>query len=248
MKHKNHNQRKSLQRGNVLFMILIAIALFAAFTAAVTQSNSGGGGGEQSGFYAISATQIMRYGSTVKSAVDSLRQRGISESDISFANATITGYGTVDTNPKGEVFHVSGGGITYEVPNENWFDGAYSNQTGYGEWIFTGVNSLNNVGTWNETDGGCTQNDCTELLLILPYVREEICKEIIKSLSLNEIEQDNASFGFTKFNGSFSYAHQIVGDTIAFNGTLPGQFQACVEGDSAPTDGSYHYYQVLIAR
>lgn len=243
MKHKNHIKSKTWQSGNVLFLILIAIALFAAFTAAVTQSNSGGG--EQAGFFNISATQIMRYGSTVKSAVDSLRQRGISESDISFANNIVSGYGTVGANPAGEVFHINGGGITYEAPNENWLDGSFSNQTGYGEWIFTARNMIYDVGT--PIGSICSSQSCSELVAILPYIRQEICEEINENLGVPNIPTDVSVINFTEKFQDFDTG-SIIGIGSSPTAEPTGRYNFCIEGGGSPPSGSYHYIQVLIAR
>jgi len=251
MKHKNRT------RGNVLFIILIAIALFAAFTAAVTKTNSGGGG-EQAGFFAISATQIMRYGSTVKSAVDQLRQQGISESDISFANDIVSGYGTVGANPSGEVFHIEGGGITYEPPEANWLDSTWSNKEGYGEWYFTGKNSIRLIG--EPAGGGCSTSDCIELVAVLSFVKEEICHKINESIQLTSdgsIPQDLAGIVIArdsdKFNGIFSYT-SLINDAGGLNaaGAMDGRYNFCIGVSGASNsyypEGSYHYFQVLIAR
>ncbi len=238
MKHKNH------ARGNALFIILIAIALFAAFTAAVTSSNSGGGG-EQAGFFAISATQIMRYGSTVKSAVDQLRQQGISESDISFANDAVSGYGTVGTNPSAEVFDIDGGGITYEAPNANWFDPLLTAQTGYGTWIFTARNMIYNVGT--PMGSACSATNCSELLAILPYIKKEICEQINKSVNIEGIPADVSVVNFTeKFDGFDTGS--IIGIGSNTSSEPAGQRSFCIEGGGTPPSGSYHYVHVLIAR
>lgn len=70
--------------GNVLFLILIAVALFAALSYAVTKSTSGGGGiGKEKAN--LAASEILQYSSQVSMAVQRLMLiRGCTENQISF--------------------------------------------------------------------------------------------------------------------------------------------------------------------
>ena len=242
MKHKDS------QAGNAFFIILIGIALLAVFGMVVTRSSSTDTGATNERDK-IAATSIIQYGNVVKGAIDQMRSNGISESDISFSNNIVSGYGTVGANPSAEVFNVSGGGITYEAPNASWLDSTYSAQTGYGQWIFNGVNAGRlNVGTPAGTAAFCPTASCVELTLILPYVKKSICTEISKRFNLlsggNPI-QDANTISFTKFTGTFSYNGEFIGDAA---GLMNSTYEGCVEGGGTPAAGTYHYFKVLIAR
>lgn len=234
------------EAGNVFFLILLGVALFAAFTAAVMSSSSKGGSANPDRDK-LEATNIIKYGNTLKSAVDQLRSRGgLSESDISFANSTVSGYGTVGANPTAEVFHIEGGGIAYETPDSRWLNSAFSLQTGYGEWRFTGVNPVYLVGT--PSTGNCgAASSCKELLAVLMFVKESVCDEINKQLGTTDASGNphvsTSPADVTKFTGTFGSSAYHIRDTAD---ELGGVQQACIGISSIP--GSYHYYHVLIAR
>lgn len=234
--------------GNAFFLILLGVVLFAAFSAAVlrTTSQSGSTNPERD---KLDASLIIKYGGVLRSAVNQMRALGISESDISFANATVTGYGTLGTNAPAEVFNSSGGGIAYEIPNSRWLDGVSTAQTGYGEWVFTGADAIR-FGVGTPLSGYCSAASCKELVAILPYIKKAICLEINKQLGIGgatpTIYQDVQAIQFTKFTGTFGANSDSIGDSAD---NMKSQLQGCIEGGgSGPAAGTYHYYQVLIAR
>lgn len=59
--------------GNVLFLILIAVALFAALSYAVTSSSRGGGIDAKKDSSELIASEIMNYVSSLEQAVTRLR-------------------------------------------------------------------------------------------------------------------------------------------------------------------------------
>lgn len=72
----------SRQRGNALFLILIAVALFAALSYAITQSSRGGSGTVDKEKDAIMAAQILQIGSDIRAAATRLRVQGLKPADI----------------------------------------------------------------------------------------------------------------------------------------------------------------------
>lgn len=73
-------------RGNALFLILIAVALFAALSYAVTQSGRGGGtiGKEQT---VIAAAQIVQIGGSLQQAINRMTLTGTPADNIVFSTA-----------------------------------------------------------------------------------------------------------------------------------------------------------------
>jgi hypothetical protein len=101
---------RSNQRGNVLFLILIAVALFAALSYAVTQSSrSGGDSARETNI--LNSAQLAQYPNQIRTAV--LRQNidGVDITAVRF-NAPAD-FATLDNNRIG-VFHPEGGGAVYQ--------------------------------------------------------------------------------------------------------------------------------------
>ena len=89
------------QKGNALFLILIAVALFAALSYAVTQSGRGGSGidKEQAEFV---AAKLFNFTTAFQTGVDRLRLGGCDVEEISFANDVYSSQdGTVIIYPDG---------------------------------------------------------------------------------------------------------------------------------------------------
>jgi len=74
------------QSGNALFLILIAVALFAALSYAVTNSGRGGNGIDRES-EAIKLAQINSVISDVQSGVQRLTLRGCKETELDFGNS-----------------------------------------------------------------------------------------------------------------------------------------------------------------
>ncbi len=240
------------QAGNVFFLILIAIVLLGAFTFSVTRTSSMSSDATSES-NKVAASRIISYGSALKTTIDQMRGNGISEKDISFANPFVSGYGTAGTNAPVEVFNIEGGGMTYEKPNPAWLDSTYSAQDGYGEWRFTGGNALRYVGTPLAQDSSVyciADSTCKELVVILPYVKKDICQAIDNMtgfLVSSAIPADQTNIDFTKFTGTYLAPNNHISTATSTDGTW-GKTQGCIEGGGSPAAGSYHYFQVLIAR
>jgi len=108
------------QKGNVLFLILIAVALFAALSYAVTQSSRSGGDASKE-TNVINTASLTQYPNSVRTSVLRLIIAGIAPEDIFFNKPTeYSGAGFtyfVSRETRG-VFHPTGGGASYQqVPS-----------------------------------------------------------------------------------------------------------------------------------
>lgn len=172
-------------KGNVLFMLLIAVALLAALTVAVTRSDQGSItlSREQS---SLSADKLLSFGADLKRGVEGLLRMGHSESTLSFAHHDLVGYGTPGTNPTREVFHIQGGGVAFvSVPN--------SINDGH-QWEFYGYSSAPGVG----------DADRPELMLVLPNVTDAFCTAFNQKIGLDETPDGCVHNTANRFNGTFA--------------------------------------------
>ncbi len=226
------------QKGNVLVIILIAVALFAALSFVVSKMMRGSAdiGREKSGIY---ASEILTYAQSLSEAVKMMRiSNGCEDTDISFENNIVAGYehSPVATNDC-KIFHASGGGLSYIRPNDDANGGV--------DWIFTGDNDGYDIGTQ------CNSDTCSDLIAILPEISLEICKEINKRLNVssanNYMTQEDDSFAVVKFQDTYSYSARL--EDNAGLAALNGQYSGCFEGNSVPQSANtYYFYQVLLER
>lgn len=112
------------QAGNVLFLILIAVALFATLSYAVTQSSRTGG--RQSGAeekVIMSTARLMNYGSQMQATIDRMRiSQSLDITEIYIENNGTkwwddnSRYCCLDTIPTPErgLFHPAGGGMVLQ--------------------------------------------------------------------------------------------------------------------------------------
>lgn len=222
-------------RGNALFLILIAVALFAALSFAITQSDRNTGATVSREENVIAGSRIIEYAGIIKQAISRLRlSSGCTDNQLSFENAQVTGY----TNPSApvdkscHVFDPAGGHVSFQPPSA-------ATQLKL-DFEFNGANMFANMGT---TD--------PDLALFLPINSRELCLEINKALGLPKdlaIDWiDNA-----KFTGTYVSNNAIPDDGGNVDG-YTGAWSACLEakgGVNYPrTAGAgYFFYSILVAR
>lgn len=108
------SSRLQKERGNVLFLILIAVALFAALSYAVTQSSRSGGDASKE-TNVINTASLTQYPNSVRTSVLRLIIGGIAPEDLSFnkPDQFDTATHTTFIASRG-VFHPSGGAASYQ--------------------------------------------------------------------------------------------------------------------------------------
>jgi hypothetical protein len=228
---------KHAENGNALFFILIAVALIAALTAVVTRSSDTA---EQSGNierFRVEASDIMKVAGGMKQAVNNMRLRGTSESELSFNNTFLSATLYTNTNcTNGDcAVYGLGGGQAYKVPARSWLNQNQSASPQFGTWEFSGENHVDNIET---TD--------SELIAYLGHLNRGLCRQINAMLGIPEVSGDvpNDADGFTArgFTGGFN---DDTGDSnYGVINNMSGAETGCF--NSAARD--YTFYQVLIAR
>lgn len=236
------------QKGSAIFFILIGVALFAALGFTVSNIMRSGDPNVLSDQKAqLYANEILDYTRSLRQSIQSVRISGCDDTDISFANSFVSGYAhTPSTSDSCKVFNADGGGISYLSPVTDWLDGAQSAKTFYGEWYIPASVCVPDIGTSGSGTGCNTDSsDNEDLILILPYVREDVCIQINESLDQGSSIPSESGNGWTvantKYNGSFS-----DGERLDQNGLMSGCFQG--SGSNTPGAGTYHFFQVLMPR
>lgn len=210
------------QKGSAIFIILIAIALFAALSFAVgdmMRSGNADMAGEQKAV--VLASEMVDFGSNLKNAVQSIRiSNGCEEDEISFTRVASDAYEHSPVQPNGcKIFHGSGGGVSYLAPP----DDVTSN-----DWVFTGANIVDDVGT-----------AAPDLVAVLRDIPQGLCNAINNRLGLSTTLTADTTIDFTVFTGS--YASTQTMDQAG------GDPAGCLLFDNGGTD-EYLFYQVLIGR
>ena len=172
-------QARSEERGNVLFLILIAVALFAALSYAVTASTRSSGSSSSNETTLISSAQVTQYPAGARTAAVRMIMSGVTIDVLEFNPPSTFGSLFVDTLGRRSrgVFHPDGGGATYTVPP------AEQTTTGNESWHFNADVQIQNVGITNPpaTAGG----DSNELVAWLCNPTLALCQKINRVLGIN---------------------------------------------------------------
>lgn len=224
------------ERGNILFMVLIAIALIGILTAVISQSSDGEKAGIDGETLTIRASETQRYASELERGIGYIMQHGISESDIRFAiptdTANATGYGDLaaDATPKDQMFHPDGGAANYRDPPSDV-------QLTAAPWEFYGGTRIPGAGT-NKAD----------LIAVLPNVTLQFCQKInaLNGQTSAQPAEDGAgciSGGAAARFGVVSYNDSTPNTLNAGTFTQTPALQACVACGTV-----YHFYHVIYPR
>jgi len=236
-KKKEKNQH-SREHGNALFVILIAIALLASLSYAITQSSRSGTDTFTKERTALTADEIIAYGNTLSNAVAQLRLRGCTVNQVSFENNIVNTYtnNNAPTNKSCHIFHPNGAGLTYNKTTPTAMASTGPNTGLY----FDGSITIQDIGT------SCSTMACTELAVYVRDIKKDLCIALNEKLTVtnpNNVPPIGAVMNLNTFTGTYSY-NTTIGDTQSSN-AIAGKKSACLQENS---NNSYNYYRVLIAR
>lgn len=220
--------------GSALFLILIAVVLFAALTYAITQSNRGNANNFSREAASLEANRILSYGNDMRYAVNKLLLKGCSDTEI-----TIN-----DSNPACNIYGANGGGVAilrlYDLMTPASVSATFTymrNNVEFGSgWMF-GRMSILNVGT----DGASANN--SELMWIMPYIKKETCIRLNERVGVTN-PSGNPPISWIDAGGGWNGTY--VATTVINTLQLQGKETYCMESNS--TSGLYWFVQVLIAR
>lgn len=218
----------SNESGNVIFIILIAVALFAALSMAISTTSRYDGSGNKINKEEerIKASEMLEYVNNLTTNISRLRLNGCSAEQISFENDTVSGYDN-PLSPSDETCHVfssAGGGMTYK---------AYDS-------IYTGSYVISNVGT-SQTD-----------LILDIRTSKTRCEEINTLLGIpNDGAEgpptDKLSAG-VKFQGDFTIAATAASNQRTDASNLVGEKAGCRTNSGSGDSAIFYFYGVLLAR
>ncbi len=244
---KNIKDRKG-ERGNVLFLILIAVALFAALSYAVTQSTRTGGGSGDNETALISSAQLTQYPASLRTAVVRMIIGGVNVDDLEFNVPSDFSNCATGTSNEFCVFHPNGGGATHSNAPGDMMASTGGNTSG--TWFFNAENQIDLLGTssGNETPTAST----VDLIAFLPGISLTLCDRINDELGLGSTppSDDGIDFATQMVNTDGSTPTGLcsgcgAGNTIGSDtAALDGQPFGCFQNGAA----EYVYYHVLVER
>lgn len=240
------NDRRADERGNVLFLILIAVALFAALSYAVTQSSRSGAGDASSETNLVNSSVVTQYPAGIRTTIVRMVVDGQNVDTLEFnppsdfANCT-PGYKRCVFAPAAS----GGGGATYTKS-----DGSVMSDGNKGSWHFNGANEIKYIGT--TSSGANATTSTADLIAFLPGISQGICSKLNAQLGISGVPDQTGV--------KYSSSDDMLGDGGSTDTSLPG-LGAIITGDSAQLDGQpygcfratdqgneYVYYHVLIER
>lgn len=234
------------QRGNILFLILLTVVLFAALSYAVTSSTQGGGKNAGDESAQVEASQLQNYFASIDAGVlRMMTTGGIRDYELNFLynNSTlIANYDNSNcTETRCRVFHPNGGGVIGR-------DLDPLVRTPYGaEYLY--YISVPGAGT-----------SATDIVFGLGGVKEATCTEINKKIGITDIPLNITR---TSVGGNPLIYNQVTAptgpipdnwarlDNLPTNVGLSGTFCACAQSTLSACMASIYYpvvYHVVVAR
>jgi hypothetical protein len=239
MKDKNIFLGK--QRGNALFLILIAVALFAALSYAVTRSGRSRSTIDRETAM-LKASQITQYPATLDTAITRMIITGTTADEIHFGQ---TGNGLDD---EGNVFDSDGGGITPSDP-PNGIGPAQGDWPAQGTlvdgtWGFKDVTDAAN-GYYVYDIGINTDVSGREAIAFLHDIKVGVCEQINKGLGVayDPIPDQATAVDYTTNTGTGDAGPAASGGSANTFGAIADEPFACFQNGATAV---YDYYHVLI--
>ena len=244
---KQTKQFLQKEEGNVLFLILIAVALFAALSYAVTQSSRGGNNANKE-TNILNSAQVTQYPTQVRTAVLRMMIDGTAPENLRFN--TPSDFAAVSADPSTTVFHPSGGEAVYQTPPSGLVD---TTVNPLGRWFFNTNYEITNLGSANTG----------EVIAYLPGISSSMCTELNDEFGIattpafgSDILASTGSAvgGSTSADVSMGLGSDTDGgnyDTdlghVDFPSALASQPFGCFENNNTGS-GEFVYYHVIVER
>ncbi len=243
------------EKGNVLFLILIAVVLFAALSFAFTQNTRPGIATPNSEVLEIQASEIVQYATYIENTImRMIISQKCSPEDISFYMPGIAKLATYKHTPESpdtcKVFHPLGGGANYHLIPTEFLDETYTGVGGFNTTIFANRTCVEDVPEPEASACNSDGIDNEDLVMIIPFLKSKaLCSKINARLGVMPYNADppyDANCGFiwnATFDGNYSDGYEID----SAGGELKNQRSGCFAGNAVCPE-TYTFYHVLIAR
>lgn len=241
----NNNKQRMGEKGNVLFLILIAVALFAALSYAVTQSTRSGSGTADKEKSLLSSSAMTQHPTAMRTSLIRMVLAGVDVTDIVFDSPSNFG-GVSDLTEA--VFHPTGGGAVFQAAPADVMSG-----TSQGTWFYNGNWDIPFIGI-----DGAGGND---VIAFLPGITETVCRSINEEFAINRTgcTFNVASGSVPELNSGTNSANirdsHVEGDTFPSTDQENITSNGCNAYDGQPSgcfydsDNSEHvFYSVLLER
>lgn len=221
------------QSGNVIYYVLIAVALLAALSYVVAQSGRGGVSSITKDRAGLIASEILDYSNMIETAMGQLRLRGCGLEEVSFENSVVDAYDNSfsPSDMSCHIFDLNGGALNWQsVPQ-----GAKTANIRYEHYYFNATN--NKTGTVSSSAD----------LIMFAEVSLDTCAAINRYLNVDPASPplgDPNGFHFPDdahaYKGDLS---TVSGGILPYDAYLSGCFQDSSIGNES--SGRYYFYKVL---
>lgn len=228
---KANKQNDPKQHGNALFLILIAVVLFAALTYAITQSNRGNESSAREA-NAVSSSSTIQFPTATRTGITRILMAGFGVGELLYNQPTDGNY---NNNTRRQVFHPDGGGTTWSNP-----DGQAVLDVSAARWV---INT--NAGTSAEGIGTAASDH----IMFLTNLKGAVCQQIMNQLygqgaAIASVSQTRAAIiGTYDANNGTSNTTAIALTTANGQGAT-GRAAGCFRTADNPAINVY--YQVLV--
>lgn len=232
------------QSGSAIFIILVAVALFAALGYAFMQGNRGSTSMMTNEAAKAYASSIIAYGNDINGALKRMSLRGVQPTQFDFGNTimqlnngtiiTPVGHNTNCTTETCQVFSSKGGGI---MPKKAPAGSVQNTES-------PGQATAMQEGAWQVYEGNVdgVGTSASDVIIMSAYIKKDVCIQINNLLGVNNPSGNPPviTTSVLTYNGSFSATGTVSG------GVVTGASSYCYEISSRP--GVYNYLTTVFVR
>lgn len=237
--------KNTTQSGSAIFIVILAVAMFAALSYAVFKDRVGSMSTLSDQQAKLAAEEIIAYGDALAKAVQTLKLRGCSDTQFDFANgmwktpagASIHTAGHNASAPSSgcSIFSPSDGRLNALVFSNNYFVEEIGGDTE------PGSSRVKTAGM-----PGVGDSSQLEMIWLLPHLKDEVCLKLNSILGINNPSDavplhTQSGGGFNDYNGAYS-----SGTLVDTSGALTGHTAYCTVRSAGGSTN--RYIKTLIVR